>query len=135
MGLLYLIRSGKRRISGQKILRLYITFHGTGLNLCPFAFHAENLTSCVVRHLAHDICISACRCTDVEIALNIRHTEIGISVSARRLLCGILLCTLCLLLCALRLCKFVLRLCLTSFCICGMVVFLSFSTGLERSLL
>ena len=31
--------------------------------------------------------------------------------------------------------KFVLRLCLTSFCICGMVVFLSFSTGLERSLL
>lgn len=31
--------------------------------------------------------------------------------------------------------KFVLRLCLTSFCICGMVVFLAFSTGLERSLL
>ena len=31
--------------------------------------------------------------------------------------------------------KFVLRLCLTSFCVCGMVVFLSFSTGLERSLL
>ena len=28
--------------------------------------------------------------------------------------------------------KFVLRLCLTSFCICGMVVFLAFSTGLER---
>ena len=34
----------------------------------------------------------------------------GNSGTTTRLLCGILLCTLCLLLCALRLCKFVLRL-------------------------